>query len=76
MTKLKLILLGLALAALLGGIATIYYSGKSAQRIQTENVQLKTFKKDVEKNEKVDRQVRRMDIPAIDKSLSHWMRND
>lgn len=76
MTKIKLILGGLALLALLSGIYGIYHFGKTTERTSTENVQLKSYKKDVEKNEKIDKQVRGMDKSTIDNSLSHWLRND
>jgi hypothetical protein len=69
MTQLRLI------AALVGVLALVgaYFYGRADGGTSCQASALTEYQKGVQHDAKVDRQVNRMDNPAIDRALSRWM---
>lgn len=74
MMNIKMILIGLAVLTVLSVFGTVYIKGRAAGvRACTEQA-AKTFKEDVEKNEKIDKRVNKLPVTDLDRALSNWVR--
>lgn len=72
--KLYAILAALTFITLTGFYIKTYYSGKSAGKAVVKVEQLEQYKKDVEKNDNIEKEVKRMSTPELDANLARWLR--